>query len=138
FTTSTLLKSHYRGLLRTMSSELESLVWFQASGFSYIIHAETSLELLLDILLLPYAVEVLHIWVVSYPPGLDVEGKNSHIYTFRFSSTVLPRHRNPSLECCREHKYKKHACIDNVPKKYLSVCGSCGEHGKPKKLTFLK
>ncbi|KAL6089636.1 hypothetical protein STEG23_027374 [Scotinomys teguina] len=39
----------------------ESLVWFKASGFYYTIDAGSSLELLLDILLLPCVVKILQL-----------------------------------------------------------------------------
>lgn len=41
----------------------KSLVWFKALGFCYIIDTGPSLGLFLDILLRPYIVEILQLWV---------------------------------------------------------------------------
>jgi hypothetical protein len=41
----------------------ESLVWFEASGFCYIIDTESSPGLLSDILSLPCVMEILQLWI---------------------------------------------------------------------------
>jgi hypothetical protein len=60
-----------------------SLVWFKGSGFCYTINTGSSLGLLLDILLLPRAMEILqlysqdlplHVPSSSYMDGVDVGG----------------------------------------------------------------
>ena len=46
----------------------ESLVWFKASGFYDTINIGSSLELLFDILLVPFVTKILQLWICKTSP----------------------------------------------------------------------
>jgi hypothetical protein len=102
----------------------ESLIWFKASGFSYIIHTGSSLGLLLVNLFLPCAMEILRFWscrtgLLHAPtvhrwdrywggptqssrsgPGGSLAGPSHqlpHTHTTRECSPALPRLDHPML-----------------------------------------
>ena len=103
----------YTHLYLQMAHCNESLICFEASGFCYTINTGPSQRLLSDILLLPYVMEILQLWICRTGPShapavhrwgrcwggqlkaLDLDlcssrvGQLSHTHTTRASSPAL-------------------------------------------------